>query len=465
MVKRLSSRGVVAAAAVTGAAVLALGGTGPVFAAPSTHTGARAAAKVGYYPGYPKYKGTANLIWWTWVPNYQKEVSIFEKYYPNIHVKAENVGAGTPEYTKLSTTIAAKHGAPDVVMLEFGVLPQFIQTGGLMNIAKYTKSIKKAYPGWIWKLVTYSNGVYSVPEDTGPTGLFYSKQIFSKYHLAVPTTWSQFFSEAIAYHKKTGNIFTNFNENDGQWMQALIWQTGQQPFKQLGANKWKVNIDTPQTVHMFEQWGKMVKAGAATAYGDWTAPWEKDFAQGKFATIEGCAWFPSEALDEWIPKKDWSVYKWTAAFSPQWKAGGQVEGDWGGSSQAVTTQTKHPRAAAIFASFINTAAPELAHDVAPVEVGGGGLFPADRNGFKTASFKEGLPTLGGQAAYSQVFAKAQNRVAKTFQFSPWSAYFYNELSVEATKAISGSISWSTALRTVQQSVVQFAKQQGYQVVQ
>ena len=131
----------------------------------------------------------------------------------------------------------------------------------------------------------------------------------------------------------------------------------------------------------------------------------------------------------------------------------------------MTTQTKHPRAAAIFASFINTAAPELAHDVAPVEVGGGGLFPADRNGFKTASFKEGLPTLGGQAAYSQVFAKAQNRVAKTFQFSPWSAYFYNELSVEATKAISGSISWSTALRTVQQSVVQFAKQQGYQVVQ
>lgn len=427
--------------------------------------GVHKTAQVGYYPGFPKYTGTANLTWWTWVPNYQGEVKIFEKYYPNIHVKALNVGAGTPEYTKLNTVIAAKHGAPDVVMLEFGMLPQFIQTGGLLNIAKYVAPQKKDFPSWVWNLVSYNNngqaGVYAAPEDTGPMGLYYRTDVFAQNHLAVPKTWAQFFSEALAYHKKTGKQFTDFFVNDGQWLQGLMWDAGLTPFKQVGNNKWQVNIDTPTAVKLFSEWGNLVKAGAAGTLGDWSPAWQKALAKGQFAALEACAWFPSEAFDEILPKKP--NYHWHATSSPNWTPGVNINGDWGGSSQAVTTQTKYPEAAAIFAMFINSAAPELPHDVGPVPQGGGGLFPAATAGFKTPAFGRGFPSLDGQPAYTQVFAKAAKQVDLHFQFSPWSAYFYNELSVESASAAAGKETWSQALQKVQQNVVQFAQQQGYQI--
>lgn len=445
--------------------LIAIVGTGLVstmMAAGIANAAPAKTANVGQYPGFPKYTGQANLVWWTWVPNYQGEVKIFEKYYPNIHVKAENVGAGTPEYTKLNTAIAAKHGAPDVVMLEFGMLPQFIQTGGIMNINKYVSPYKKDFPTWIWNLVSYQNGVYAVPEDTGPTGLFYRKDIFSKSHMAIPKTWAQFESEAIAYHKKTGKQFTDFATNDGQWMQGLMWQAGLAPFKQLGANKWKVDINTPGAVKLFTMWRNLVHSGAAGTLGDWTTAWEKQIQKGAWAAYEACAWFPSEALDEYLPKK--STQMWQAApQSPQWAAGQHVEGDWGGSSQAVTTQTKYPEAAAIFAAFINSAQAEMPHDVGPVASGGGGLFPAATAGFKTAAFKKGFPSLKGQPAYKDVFGKTAKNVSTNFQFSPWSADFYNELSVELTKAVEGKESVTKALQNIQSQVMQFAKQQGYQV--
>ena len=437
----------------TGLTAMTLLANGMASAAPSKN--------VGHYPGFPTYTGQANITWWTWVPNYQGEVKIFEKYYPNIHVKALNVGAGTPEYTKLNTVIAAKHGAPDVVMIEFGMLPQFIQTGGLLNISKYVDSYKKAFPQWVWNLVSYNNGVYAMPEDTGPMGLYYRTDVFSKYHLAVPKTWAQFEQDALAYHKKTGKVFSDFAENDGQWMQGLMWQMGLTPFHQLGPNKWQVNIDSPQAVKLFSSWGTMIKAGAVNTLGDWTPAWKKALATGEYAALEACAWFPSEAFDENLPKKP--NYHWHAASTPQWFPGKVINGDWGGSSQAVTNQTKYPEAAAIFAAFINSAAAELPHDVGPVPQGGGGLFPAATAGFKTAAFKRGFPSLDGQKAYQQVFAKAENQVNTKFEFSPWSAYFYNELSVEATKAAAGKESWSQALKNVQTNVVQFAQQQGYQI--
>jgi len=422
-------------------------------------------SKCGLLSRLPKYTGQANLTWWTWVPNYQGEVKIFEKYYPNIHVKAINVGAGTPEYTKLNTVIAAKHGAPDVVMLEFGLMPQFIQTGGLLDISKWVSPYKKDVPKWIWNLVTYNNngqeGVYAMPEDTGPLGLYYRTDIFSKYHLSVPKTWAQFASDALAYHKKTGKAFTDFALNDGQWMQGLMWQMGLSPFKQTGGNSWKVSIDTPAAVKLFSMWGKLIKSGAAATLGDWTPAWSKALQTGAFASLEASAWFPSEAFDTNLPKKP--DYHWHATFSPQWFSGKVINGDWGGSAQAVTTQTKYPEASAIFAAFINMATPELPHDVGPVPQGGGGLYPAAIAGTKVASFNRGFPSLDGQAAYKDVFAKASEQVDTNFTFSPWSAYFYNELSVESAKAIANKESWSQALQAVQQNVIQFAKQQGYQI--
>lgn len=46
--------------------------------------------------------------------------------------------------------------------------------------------------------------------------------------------------------------------------------------------------------------------------------------------------------------------KWTAAPLPQWDAANPSDGNWGGSTTAVTTQSENKEAAVEFATWLNT---------------------------------------------------------------------------------------------------------------
>ncbi len=67
--------------------------------------------------------GPVTLTFWTWVPNVQSEVNLFEQSHPNIKIKVVNAGQGAPEYTKLRTALKAGSGGPDIVQIEFQYLP------------------------------------------------------------------------------------------------------------------------------------------------------------------------------------------------------------------------------------------------------------------------------------------------------------------------------------------------------
>ena len=56
-----------------------------------------------------------NLTFWTWVPDIQNQVDLFEAEYPAIDVEVVNVGQGAPHYQKLRTALESGTGAPDVV--------------------------------------------------------------------------------------------------------------------------------------------------------------------------------------------------------------------------------------------------------------------------------------------------------------------------------------------------------------
>ena len=57
---------------------------------------------------------------------------------------------------------------------------------------------------------------------------------------------------------------------------------------------------------------------------------------------------------------------------PQWTAGANVVGNWGGSSTAVMAASKHQQAAAQFAAWLNTDPAATA-----ALVSDGGIYPAD----------------------------------------------------------------------------------------
>ncbi|MFB5188805.1 ABC transporter substrate-binding protein [Alicyclobacillus fastidiosus] len=459
---RTLGKGMVGATCVLSMAVLVAGcGTSSTGGAGDT-TQVTKSTQIDKKTGLPAYNGKATITFWSWVPNDAKRVQIFEKYYPNIKVKLEDVGAGSPEYTKLSTAIQAKSGAPDVVMLEYDMMPQFIESGGLADITQYVDPVKSKFPTWVMNQVSSNGKVYAVPEDTGPLGLYYQKSIFDQEHLSVPTTWAQFQTEAEQFHQNNPNqAFSYFATNDGQWQLGLLWAAGITPFQQTSDGNWKISLDSPQAVKVFQYWGNLIKSGAVEAVQPGTPSWEKEMDQGKFATVVGSAWYPSEDIVPW--DKHASEHDWHAAFIPQWTAGQTVDGDWGGSADAVTTQSKYPEAAAIFADFINTSQYEQPHNVQPAGTGGGGLFPADKDGFSVPSFSAPDPSLGGQTANKDIFETESSRVDANWQWNPWSTYTFQELQSEVTNAVDGKESWQQALTNAQNKIVAYAKSQGYNV--
>ena len=77
------------------------------------------------------------LTFWTWVPDIQNQVDLFEAKYPAIKVKVENVGQGLPHYQKLRSAIEAGEGAPDVAQVEYPYIPSFVLTESLLDLAPY----------------------------------------------------------------------------------------------------------------------------------------------------------------------------------------------------------------------------------------------------------------------------------------------------------------------------------------
>lgn len=405
-----------------------------------------------------------NITWWTWTGNPQTAVNNFEKHYPSIHVHYLDVGGGTTEYTKLRTALDAGSGAPDVVQIEYQELPSFIATNKLLNLAPYVSQDRKDYPAWVWNQVTRGKKVYAVPEDIGPLGLIYVPSLLKKYHLALPKTWAQFASDAVKLHKEDPNEYmlqspTGFG-NAG-WLVGLFWQAGASMFHLEPNGTWDISINTPLTRRVLQFWVNLDRKGVLDPGDESTATYDHNITLAKYVSYLGAAWSPSGLASFVVPAHP---QKFAVALLPQWKAGQHLSANNGGSTNAVPLQSKHPRAAALFASFINTSFSGVNTDLTAYQAngkGGRGLFPAAKVRSKVPVFK--VAPLDFATNTQRVFNESAQYVNTKFQWAPWGVDMENELGPEASEAATGSISVYQALEKTQQTVVLYAKQEGVKV--
>lgn len=409
--------------------------------------------------GYPSYTKSVTLTWWTWIPNSSKVAAVFEKCYPSVHIKTPLVPASTGEYSKLEAATTAGAGAPDVVQIEYQELPTFIGQHDLANIASVAGRYRKDYPTWLWDEVSSGRLVYAVPQDIGPEALAYRPALLAKYGISVPVTYSQFAVAAKDFHKKDPSRYmTYFPDNDGGYVVGLLWQAGAQPFKQTGKYSWKVNIDSAIDRKVLEYWYSLVRAGAVELIDDYTPAWEAQMAKGEFASYFIAAWSPTSEVNEYI-KTGSQHFKVT--HLPEWARGKVTDANWGGSSDAVTTQSKHPRAAALFATFMNTAPRSLQVLEKSGANGGAGLFPGVNSRAKAPTFDSSIPNFAGKV--NADFASYTPHVNTSFEWSPFTEYFYTELEGQLANAFSGKESIAAALSATQASVISYGNASGYNV--
>jgi multiple sugar transport system substrate-binding protein len=361
--RRHSTRQHGRAAAIAGVALAAL-----VAAGCSSGGSSSTAASGGSSSSSPASGQKVTLTFWTWVPNMDKIAAIWNQAHPDIQVQVQEQVAGDPYLAKLLT--AAKGGnPPDVAQVEYQALPTLVSSNYLADISKYDDGLKSDFPAGNWNQVTLGGGaLYGVPQDAAPMALFYRADMFKKYGLTVPTTWAEFAADAAKLHKEAPGVYLGtFSAVDPGEFAGLAQQAGAQWWSASGST-WTVGIDSAASQKVMSYWQGLVASGGVNNQPQWTAAWNKGMNDGQYIAWVSDVWAPSDFPTD----APGDAGKWMMTGLPQWTAGANVVGNWGGSSTAVMAASKNRQDAAQFAAWLNTSAAGTAALVSQ-----GGIYPAD----------------------------------------------------------------------------------------
>ena len=207
------------------------------------------------------------LTFWTWVPNIEKEVKLFEQAYPNIKVKLVNVGQGAAHYQKLRTVLKSGQGAPDVVQIEFQYIPSFVITKSLLDLSPYlpVEQFKKNYPDWIASQVVSDNHIWAVPQDSGPMGDGVPQgPPRAGRHPGAEDLEGVRGRRARIPPEEPGELSHQHpDQRSGEWI-GLLWQAGSRPFGQTGKDTLKINLADPGAMKVAAFWEQLIKEGVVS---------------------------------------------------------------------------------------------------------------------------------------------------------------------------------------------------------
>ncbi|MFM9553887.1 ABC transporter substrate-binding protein [Streptomyces caniscabiei] len=402
-------------------------------------------------------KTPTELTFWTWVPNIAKEIALFEKKYPAVKIKVVNAGQGTPQYTKLRTALKAGSGAPDMVQIEYQAIPTFTITDSLLDLRPYgAAELKDRFVDWTWGQVSGAKGeVWAIPQDTGPMGLLYRKDIFDKHGIDVPSTWDEFAEAARKLHKADPDVYlTNLAASQPAAWHGLLWQAGAKPYATSGKGDITISVDDAVSKKLGAFWGGLAKEGVISTDPDFTDGWYAGLNKGKYATWITAAWGP--AFLSGSAKA--TAGKWRAAPLPQWDAAKPSAGNWGGSTTAVIRSTKNPVAAAVFAQFLNSD-PTTAKMFATEQF----FSPATKALLTDQEFVSDAPAFYGGQKVNQVFADVSATVDPSFQWPPFLDQAATDWTETVGKSLADKKDTVAALGQWQSRLTTYAKGQGFTV--
>ena len=396
------------------------------------------------------------LTFWTWVPDIENEVKLFEKKYPDIDVTVENVGQGLPHYQKLRSAIEAGEGAPDVTQVEYQYIPSFVLNDSLLDLTAYgADDLAGDYVDWAWNQVSPDDAVWAIPQDVGPMGNLYREDILSQAGITEPpATWKDYAAAAKTVKDSTGSYISNLGATQAGQMIGFFWQAGVKPFAYDGKETVSVNVNSDEAKKVASYWTDLIQQDLISTDVDFADQWYQGLASGKYAGWITAAWGPIFLQGT----AEGTSGAWRAAPLPQWNEGDDVSGNWGGSSDAVLASSKNPIAAYELAKFINNDK-ESAMRLATEQF----LFPPQVSVLEDPAFVDQEAAFYGGQKVNELFADISKTVDTDFQWLPYMDYVYSTYEDTIGTVITDKGDIASALDKWQDQLVKYAKDQGFTV--
>ncbi|WP_238005984.1 sugar ABC transporter substrate-binding protein [Dactylosporangium sp. AC04546] len=389
---------------------------------------------------------------WAWEPTLKQVAADFQAKYPKVKVDLVNAGTGDKQYTALQNAIKAGSGVPDLAQVEYYALPQFALAKSLTDLGPYgAGALDGSFTPGPWNGVRSGVVVYGLPMDSGPMALFYNKEVFDKYGVAVPATWDEYVAAARKLHTADPKVYITSDTGDAGFTTSMIWQAGGKPYTVDGTTV-GVNFADAGTKRYTTLWQQLIDGKLLSPVTGWSDAWYKGLGDGTIATLVIGAWMPAN-LESGVKA---ASGKWRVAPMPQWEAGGKATSENGGSALAIPAAGANKKLAWAFLKY------------ATVEAGAqsradNGAFPATTAQLNSPAFKDKeFPYFGGQKV-NQVLADAAGQVVTGWSYLPFQVYANNVFGDTAGRAYLGGTTLQDGLKAWQDASVKYGKEQGFTV--
>ncbi|MBB5803120.1 multiple sugar transport system substrate-binding protein [Saccharothrix ecbatanensis] len=397
--------------------------------------------------------GPAEITFWSWTKGSAEVVDAFNKAQSDVRVKFEQIPAGAAGgYTKMSNAVKAGN-APDVMNIEYPVLPDFVSQGSLADLTKAVEGVKGEFPEQIRGLTELGGKTWAVPLDASPMVFYYRKDFFEANKIALPTTWDEYRAAAAAVKQAApaSRIGTFFPDDPGHFA-SFAWQAGGRWFGTSG-DRWEVSIDDGPTKKVADYWAGLVRDDLVRVQGAFSQEWNADLKSSGTVGYLGASWGAGSALRNSLPEQ---AGKWAVAPLPHW--GEPAGGMYGGSTFAVGKDSKQVDAAVKFITWMTTDEKAV---TTRIGVAKSTMYPAAADLGPAAAKSSDPAFFGGQDAYAE-FTAAAGQVKPGWTWGP-SMFQTNSALKDSFGTVTSGGSLADALTQAQKSTVEELRKRGLNV--
>jgi cellobiose transport system substrate-binding protein len=288
---------------------------------------------------------------------YEQLYKQYEQSHPNVKIRQRKVSTLDDYKPRLQQWIATNSGAGDVVALEEGILPTYMQQRGkFVNLFDHGgRALQQNFLPWKWQMGLSPDGeqLVGLGSDIGPLAMCYRKDLFEKAGLPTERaevgrlwpTWDAFLTTGQKFQQEVPG--TKWLDGPTAILRATVLQNaGAGPGYSYFDKSNNLVFDTnPAVKQAFDTALKFAQAKMTADMAIFTPPWQTALKRDSFATVPCPSWMLG-GIEEF--SAGFGKGKWDVASVP---GGG---GYWGGSWLAVPKQSKHQKEAAELAKFLSS---------------------------------------------------------------------------------------------------------------